>query len=182
MNHVALDWPWPDNSNFNYQVIKALWLQPWKHRLLSPAFDLKYTDGVGVADHLVHQWIILWYICECQVESVVQFCKVECLSDTGQHSQCQHIDLQKSKRIDVILIPFNVGAVLHAGIEDRTKIRELAIRDYKSTCVLAKLSRKADKLVGELQHFHQAVVIWIQSLFENSLAVKTFIIKIPYQC
>ena len=44
--------------------------------------------------------------------------KTERLADAGQHAQSQHVDFQHAEAFQVILVPFNDGAVLHGGILD----------------------------------------------------------------
>ena len=59
MDHVALDGPGSDDSHLDHQIIKAARPEPWEHAHLSTAFDLKDSNGIGLADHVVDARI-LW--------------------------------------------------------------------------------------------------------------------------
>ena len=41
-----------------------------------------------------------------------------------QHAECQHIDLENAQRIEIVLVPFDHGAVFHRGILDRHDLVE----------------------------------------------------------
>src|SRR5207247_8444041 len=52
MHHVALNRSWPDNRDFDYDIIKTFRLHPRQGGHLRTALDLKNTDRVGFLDHV----------------------------------------------------------------------------------------------------------------------------------
>src|SRR5688500_12383209 len=143
MYHVSLNRAWSYNRYFDHQVIKAFWPQSWQHGHLRAAFDLEHTDGIGMTDHLIDCRIILRNIGQRQVEIVLFFSEIKPFSNTREHTQCQYIYFQKAERLDVILVPFDVRAIFHAGVEDRAEVGQLAVRDHKASGMLAQLPGKA---------------------------------------
>jgi hypothetical protein len=52
MDHAPGDRPGPYDADFDRQIIEVLWLKPWQHRHLCPAFDLKDPDSIAFAHHV----------------------------------------------------------------------------------------------------------------------------------
>ena len=75
--------------------------------------------------------------------------EVEGFTDAGEHTECQHVHLQHAERIDVILIPFQKGAVLHGTIVDRHGLVEALARQHKATDMLRKMARKSEQRAGK---------------------------------
>src|SRR4051812_26615566 len=100
MNHVSLDWTWANDCYFYNQIVKALRLEPWQHRLLGTAFNLENPYRIRPANHFIHGRIILWNIGKGKIEPIMFLCKIKGFTDTGKHSQSQHINFHKTKGIN----------------------------------------------------------------------------------
>ena len=48
--------------------------------------------------------------------------QVKAFADAGQHAEPEYIDLENAKRVDVVLVPFDHGAVFHRAIGDRHQL------------------------------------------------------------
>ena len=48
------------------------------------------------------------------------------LADAGQHAERQDIDLQNAERVEIVLVPFDDGAVLHRRVLDRHQLGQAA--------------------------------------------------------
>lgn len=84
--------------------------------------------------------------------------KLEGLANAAEHAKRQHIDLQEAKRIYVILVPFDDGAVLHRGILDRAELVEPPLGDDEAADMLAEMARKSDDLADEMGGKAHAVI------------------------
>ena len=69
--------------------------------------------------------------------------EVERLADGREHAEREHIDLQHAERVDVVLVPFDVGAVLHGGVEHRDGFVEPFARQHEAADVLGKMARES---------------------------------------
>jgi hypothetical protein len=104
VDHVALNRPRTDNRHFNHQVIKATRLETRQHRHLRPTLDLKHTDGIRLADHVVNRRILGRDRGQIQRLSrwtgpLIQH--VQGSPDRAEHPQAQAIHLQQPQRIEV---------------------------------------------------------------------------------
>ncbi len=82
--------------------------------------------------------------------------ELKCLAQTGEHAQSQHIDLEDSKRIEVVLVPLDEGAILHRAVGDRHHFVERAARDHEAPDMLREMAREGLNLEGERLHFLHA--------------------------
>src|SRR5882672_202408 len=103
--------------------------------------------------HIINGRIILWNVSQSQIEVIMFFGKVKRFADASEHPQCQYINFQEPKSVNVILVPFDASTVLHSGIKNRTEIHKLSLGNDESTCMLTELARKPHKLSGEVQYF-----------------------------
>ena len=62
--------------------------------------------------------------------------QIQRLPHAGQHPQPEHIDLQNPERVDVVLVPFDEGTVVHRRIADRHDLVEAAARDDEAADML----------------------------------------------
>src|SRR6185295_699569 len=75
--------------------------------------------------------------------------QIECLTDASEHAERQYIDFHHTNSVDVVLIPFNKGAILHRGIADRHHFVETLLREHKPADMLGKMARKSEQLCCE---------------------------------
>src|SRR5205823_12660670 len=66
MNHVALNRPWPNDRDFDHDVVKTFWFHPRERRHLGAALDLEYADRVGVLHDLERFLVVFWNVCEIE--------------------------------------------------------------------------------------------------------------------
>ena len=57
MHHVTLYGSGTDNGNLDHQIVVVAWFQARQHGHLRPGFNLEYTNGVRLLDHVVHRRI-----------------------------------------------------------------------------------------------------------------------------
>ena len=58
MHHLPDDGAWPDDRDFDDDVVEPLRAKPRKRRHLRPRLDLEDPDGVGLLQHLVDGGIV----------------------------------------------------------------------------------------------------------------------------
>ena len=52
-------------------------------------------------------------------DAVMRLQKIETAPQAREHAEPEHIDLQKIELVEIVLVPFDDGAILHRGILDR---------------------------------------------------------------
>ena len=119
MNHVALNGSGTDNRHFNHQVIEVTRLHTREKRHLRPAFNLENADAVGPTQHVINSIVPLRHRGQRVGNAIMSFHELESLADAGQHAKAQHINFQNSQCINIILVPFDDGAVFHCRIFHR---------------------------------------------------------------
>ena len=149
MHHVALNGPRAHDGDLDDQIVEASGLQARQHRHLRPALDLEYAHGIGAAEHLVHLGVLGRDGGEGQRLAIVQVDEIDRLADAGQHAKRQDIDLEHAERIDVVLVPLDVGAVLHGSIEHRHGLIEPLSRQHEPAYVLGEMAWEAEQLIGD---------------------------------
>ncbi len=83
--------------------------------------------------------------------------QVEGFADAGQHSQRQNIDLHDPERVDVVLVPFDEGAVCHRRRPDRDDGVEPVLCQHEPTDMLRQVTRKTEQLIGMADHLRQCI-------------------------
>ena len=158
MHHAALDRAGADDGNLAHQIIELAGLHPGQEIQLRPAFDLKRAHGIGAAEHVVDAGVFGRNIGEGHVLAPEFVQQSKGLADAGQHPQRQNIDLQQAQRVDVVLVPFDDGAVFHRGILDGAKFVQTALGDDKAADMLGQMARKTDDLADQLRGQHHPFV------------------------
>ena len=156
MHHIALNGTGPHDRDLDDEIIEGRGLQPRQHRHLRPALDLEDADRVGARDHRVNGGLFGRQRRERQGLAIMLLDEVEALAQAGQHAERQHVDLQYAERVEIVLVPFDRGAVLHRGVHDRNNFVEPRAGDDEAACVLREMARKADQLLGEPQGLREA--------------------------
>ena len=82
----------------------------------------------------------------------------EGLADAGQHAERQHVDLEDAERVEIVLVPFDDGAVLHRRVLDRHQLVERPAGDDEAADMLREMAGKADQLAGEVERQAQGAV------------------------
>ena len=115
--------------------------------ILGPAFDLEHADRIGLTQHVVDRGILGRHRGQGECAPVVVGDKVEGLADAGQHAEPEDVDLEDAESVDIVLVPFDHGAIDHRRIGDRHDLGERPAGDDKAADVLRQMARKPDQLV-----------------------------------
>ncbi len=83
--------------------------------------------------------------------AVMRLDQGEGLADAGEHAEAEHIDLQQAERIEIVLVPFDEGAVLHGGVADGDDLRERPARQHEAADMLGEMAGEADQLLRQLE-------------------------------
>ncbi len=150
MHHVALDRAGPDDRDLDDEIVERARLQARQHVHLRPALDLKHAERLALLQHLIDFVVIdRLDVGEFVAKALVARDQVEAFADAGQHAQRQHVDLHHVQRIDVVLVPFDEGAVVHCGIADRHELVEPVLGQHIAADMLRQMARKFDQFGGE---------------------------------
>ena len=87
--------------------------------------------------------------CRLRVMLVQQ---IEAALQAGQHAQGEDVDLEDADGIEIVLVPFDAGALFHRRVLDRHHLVEPAAGDDEAADMLGEMARKADQLARERQH------------------------------
>ena len=150
MDHVALDRPRPDDRDLDDQVVEAARLQPRQHVHLRPALDLEHAERIALAQHVVDLRHLLRDGRQLPPLAVMLLDQVEAFADAGQHAEREHVDLEDAELLDVVLVPFDEGAVVHRAIADRHRLGQRPLGQDEAADMLRQMARHADQLLGEL--------------------------------
>ena len=150
VDHVALDRSRPDDRDFDHQIVEFARLQARKHVHLRPAFDLEHAERVPAAQHVVDLRNLLRDGRQFPALAVVQVDQIEAFADAGQHSEREHVDLEDAEFLDVVLVPFDEGAILHCAIADRHRLGQRPLGQDEAADMLRQMTRHADQLLGQL--------------------------------
>ena len=162
VHHVALDRPRPDDRHLDHEIIEFARAQPRQHRHLGAAFDLKDAERIGARQHLVDRRILGRHGGEIKPAAEMPLDQRKRLFDAGQHAERQDIDLQNSERVEIVLVPFDDGAVRHRRILDRHQFGQWPAGDYKAADMLRQVTRKASQLGGEVERQAQGAVAGVE--------------------
>ena len=73
MHHVALNWPRPNDRDFDHDVVKTFWFHPRQRRHLGAALDLKNADRVRVLHDLERFLVVFRNVREIESRPVGTF-------------------------------------------------------------------------------------------------------------
>ncbi len=149
MDHVALDRTRPDDRDFDDEVVEAARLEARKHVHLRPALDLEHAQRVALAQHVVDLRHLLRDGRQLETLAMMQVDQIEAFADAGQHAEREHVDLEDAKLLDVVLVPFDEGAVVHRAIADRHGLGQRPFGQDEAADMLRQMARHADELLGE---------------------------------
>ncbi len=173
MHHVALDRAGPDNRHFDDEIVKLPRLEARQHAHLGAALDLKHAERVGAAQHVVDLRLFLGDGGEREAlrerRRIVLLDQLERLADAGQHPESQHVDLQDVERVEIVLVPFDEGAVRHRAIADRHDFVEPAAGDDEAADMLRQVAGKAVDLTRQLRDCLHARAVHIEPAADNGV-------------
>ena len=158
MDHVALDRTRPDDRDLDHQVVEAARLEARQHVHLRPALDLEHAQRIALAQHVVDLRHFLRDGRQLEALAMMQLDQVEAFADAGQHAEREHVDLEDAELLDVVLVPFDEGAVVHRAIADRHGLGQRPLGQDEAADVLRQMARHADHLLGE---HHRALEVRI---------------------
>jgi hypothetical protein len=76
--------------------------------------------------------------------------EVEGLADAGQHAERQHVDLHQAEFVNVVLVPFDEGAVLHGRVPDGHEFVEPPAGQHEAADMLREVAREAEEAGREI--------------------------------
>src|SRR6266496_5930980 len=100
------------------------------------------------------------------------FSQIKRFPNTCKHSQCKYIYFQKTKGVNIILIPFNTSPVFHSCIKDGTQISKLTIGNNKAPGMLPELAGKTYVLLGKFENLTKMFVTDIESFLDKPFFFK----------
>ena len=103
----------------------------------------------------------------------------ERLADAGQHAERQHVDLEDAQSVQIVLVPFDHGAIGHRRIGDRHDLVEPALGQHEAADMLREVARKAGQLARQLERQAQARRFGIEAALAGELGVDAAVAPAP---
>ena len=136
VDHVALDRAGAYDGDFDDKVIKDARAKARQHVHLRAALDLEDAEAITLTQHVIGHCVIRRDGGEIVLDPFVKLQEIEGLADTGQHAEGEHVDLHDVQGGDVVLVPFDKGALIHGGIADRHGFSEQALGQHEAADML----------------------------------------------
>ena len=136
VDHVSLNGARANNRDFDHQVVKAARPHPWQKIHLRTTFDLKNTDTVACAWHVINGGILRWECPQAVIKLVMTGDQIKAFAQARQHTQRGNINLEDAKSVDIILVPTDDCTVLHRGVLDRDQFIKPTFSNNKATDML----------------------------------------------
>ena len=89
--------------------------------------------------------------------------QIQRLTQATQHAEPEHVDLQDAERVEIVLVPFDKGAVGHGAVADRHHLIEPAARDDEAADMLRQMPREAVDLLRERRDLAHAPALRIEA-------------------
>ena len=169
MHHVALDRARPHDRDLDDEIVELLRLEPRQHRHLRAALDLEHAERVGALQHAVdglffhrdrrereEAFFVAALRRRTKRQAVMRLGELERLAQAGQHAEPEHVDLEDAERVEIVLVPFDEGAVLHRAVADRHHLVEPAAGDDEAADVLGEMAGERLDLVDQRAHLLDA--------------------------
>ena len=163
MDHVALDRPGPDDRHLDDEVVELARPEARQHGHLRPALDLEDAEGIGAAEHVVDGRVLVLDRGQRRRPAVVLPHEVEGAADAGEHAEGEDVDLEHADRVEVVLVPFDVGAVLHRRVHDRHHLVEPVAGHDEAADMLGEMAGEADQLLREERHLAHRLLVRIET-------------------
>ena len=179
MHHVALDRARAHDSDLDDEVVETARLEARQHVHLRAALHLEHTDGVRAAEHVVYGRILPGHGAERELRAVMLLQKREGLADAGQHAEAQHIDLEQTQRVEIVLVPLDDGAVFHGRVADGHEFGQGAARQHEAAHMLRQMPGKADQLMGQRKAAGETRVRRVEPRLAHIFVRKAFIAETP---
>ena len=151
VNRLPLDWPRPDESHLNGQVVERLWLHLRQRRHLCSRFDLKDTNRVGFGEHPIHSRF-LGNRGQVEGGSVCFLDHVDGEVQCIEHAQSEQVELDYADRCAIVLIPLDYRPVFHPTPFDRHHLPERAIGNDHSAGMNTEVTWKSIHTVANVIH------------------------------
>ena len=142
--------PGPHDRDLDDEIVEGARFQTRQHVHLRAALDLEHAERFTAAQHVVDRLVVLRDGREFPALALVIGDQIKAFADAGQHAQRQHVDLHHVEGVDVVLVPFDEGAVVHRGIADRHIGVEPVLRQHIAADMLRQMPREFDQFGGEL--------------------------------
>jgi hypothetical protein len=130
-------------------IVEAARFQARQHRHLRAAFDLEHADRVGEREHVVDRFVFLRQRGERIVLAVMLRQEIEPAPQAAQHAEREHVDLHQAERVDIVLVPFDEGPLVHGGISNGDGLVERFAGEHEAADMLREVARESDQFVGK---------------------------------
>ena len=87
----------------------------------------------------------------------------ERLAQAGQHAEPEHVDFQNAQRVEIVLVPLDISAVVHRCIADRHHFVESAACDDKPADMLGEMTREAVDLGRQRRDLAHAPALRVET-------------------
>ncbi len=142
MHHVTLNRPWPNDRDFDHDIIKTFRFHAWQRRHLRAALDLKNTDGVRVLHDLESRGVVFRNVGKIE-RSAAFTAQFKCVLHDRHHAEPKQIHFHDAKVFAIVLVPLREDAARHGRIFQRHKRAQFILTDDHATRMLTEMTRQS---------------------------------------
>ena len=170
VHHVALDRAGAHDRDLDHQVVECARAQARQHVHLRAAFHLEHADGIRAGQHRIGRGVVLRHAVQRKARPARLLDQREGAADAAEHAKAEHIDLQDPERLDIVLVPFDRGAVFHRGPHHDGVFRQLPARDDEAADMGGEVAGEILDLLRNLHRVPDArVCIRIEAAFRRKV-------------
>lgn len=171
MHHASLNRPRPNDGHLDHQIVEASRSESGQHAHLCATLNLENAHRVCLADHVVRGRVFGGDVLHAEHAALALPDEVQRLAYRSQHAQRQTVDLEQAERIQVILVPFDHGAIWHRGVLDWHHAAQRSLGEHEAAGVLAQVPRKTNELARQMHQLLNLQRIQREAAFPQPLGV-----------
>ena len=145
VDHATLNRSRAHDGHLDHQIVEAAWLETWQHGHLGTRFNLEHADRVSRREHFVDACHLFGDARQVEGAAAPARDQVETAAQRGEHAQRQHVHLEQSQCIEIVLVPLDDGAIRHGGVLDGHQFVEPPAGDHETADMLGQVPWKADQ-------------------------------------
>src|SRR5262249_16479234 len=126
-------------------------------------FYLEHAKRIRAAEHAVNSGIFGGDGGKRPSLAVMLVNQIKRLTQTRQHAEPEHIDLENAERVEIVLVPLDESAIVHCRIADRHHLIEPPAPNDETPNTLREMAWTAVNLARQCQELAHAAAVRIEA-------------------
>ena len=115
VHHVPLDGSRADEGHLDHQVIKTAGTHTGERVHLGPRLDLEHPHRIRRTDHVIYRRIVRRQASQVDRYATGASDGVDGIAQQRQHPEAQEVELDETRKIEVVLVPLDHRTVCHGS-------------------------------------------------------------------